>query len=134
MGSLGSHHVGGLLCGMELLNLDDLSRNLLAVLMLIGAFFVIAQGQARSLKAWPFLIGLLIGLAGLFHTLTVFAVPSICYFLWKHAEQGKRVSTFVAAALASAITVSPSIFWRSFTSGRYKIFMASEVVLRTRGC
>ena len=29
--------------------LTDLSRNLLAVLMLIGAFFVIAQGQGRSL-------------------------------------------------------------------------------------
>ena len=85
--------------------LPDLSRNLLAILMLISALYVMALSQARSLKAWPFLAGFLIGLAGLFHTLAVFAVPSLCYFLWTHAKKSRKISTFMTVILVSAVTV-----------------------------
>lgn len=85
--------------------LPDLSRNVLAVLVLLAAFFVIARGQARSTKAWPLLAGLLIGLAGLFHTMTVFAMPSLCFFLWRHSEKTTRLCTIVTALFVSAATV-----------------------------
>jgi hypothetical protein len=88
--------------------LPDLSRNALAVLVLLAAFFVIARGQARSMKAWSLVAGLLIGLAGLFHTMAVFAVPSLAYFLWKHAQISRKVSTFMTVFFVSAVTVLSS--------------------------
>jgi hypothetical protein len=85
--------------------LPDLSRNLLAILLLIIAFLVVTQSQSGSLKARTFLAGLLLGLAGLFHILAVFAAPSFLYFLSKHAEKGKRIRTFFPAIIASMATV-----------------------------
>jgi len=85
--------------------LPDLSRNLLAILMLISALFVIAWGRAGFMKAWPFLAGLLIGLAGLFHTMAVFAMPSLCFFLWKQSEKANRLYAMMTALLVSAATV-----------------------------
>jgi hypothetical protein len=85
--------------------LPDLSRNLLAILMLISALFVIAWGRAGFRKAWPFLAGLLIGLAGLFHTMAVFATPSLCFFLWKYSEKANRLCTMMTALLVSTASV-----------------------------
>lgn len=85
--------------------LPDLSRNLLAILMLISALFVIAWDRADFKKAWPFLAGLLIGLAGLFHTMAVFATPSLCFFLWKHSQKANRLYAMMTALLVSAATV-----------------------------
>jgi hypothetical protein len=85
--------------------LPDLSRNLLAILMLISALFVIAWGRADFKKAWPFLAGLLIGLAGLFHTMAVFATPSLCFFLWKYSQKANRLYAMMTALLVSAATV-----------------------------
>ena len=86
----------------------EASRNVLAILLLITTFYIIARGRGRSLKVWPFLAGIVIGLAGLFHTLSVFAVPSLYYFLWKHVEKAKRVYTFITVFLVSAVTVFSS--------------------------
>lgn len=85
--------------------LPDLSRNLLAVLILLAALFVIARGRAGYMKAWPFIAGLLIGLAGLFHTMAVFATPSLCFFLWKYSEKATRLYAMMTALLVSAATV-----------------------------
>ena len=85
--------------------LPDLSRNLLAILMLISALFVIAWDRADFKKAWPFLAGLLIGLAGLFHTMAVFATPSLFFFLWKYSEKANRLYAMMTVLLVSAAMV-----------------------------
>jgi hypothetical protein len=85
--------------------LPDLSRNVLALLILTGAFCVISISHTKSCNGWPILAGFFIGLAGLFHSLTVFAVPSLGYFLWKRADKSRRASTFMTVTLVSAVTV-----------------------------
>ena len=85
--------------------LPDLSRNLLAILLLLGALFVSAQGQVRPSSKLPFLAGLLVGLAGLFHTLAIFAVPSLCYFFWKNSDQSGRLRAVMTALFVAAVTV-----------------------------
>jgi hypothetical protein len=87
---------------------SDLARNMLAILFLIASFYTILHGTTHRFKQWPLIAGLLIGLSGLFHVLSVFAVPALCLFLYGRVPKNRLlpVSLLIFSLSATLILIS----------------------------
>ena len=87
---------------------SDLARNMLPLLFLICSFYTLLHGTTYGSKWWPFLLGILIALSGLFHILSIFAVPALLVLLFLRIQRNRFVPILISIFSLSAVLISLS--------------------------